>query len=508
MPYLHFEPLHPSLVREALCRSHGDHPYLEAAVNLYVRCELSMMEKSCTIQELQQLLDAIRVLGPDDADWDQLVLDYVTKDRDNHRLLKEAEDVDTSDWDDAGWTDGHDADPLDPSAYGPTPLPERTAQAENSDEDDAPRLPPMADVKGYTPPQNDETPDLAAAFAALERTPSVYDALTRQEPPSDTPDHFGRVRVQGETITFDAPVPLLEHDGYAADLWGHPGEVVFVEETATREDLRLLQDEQGLEFVSYADDEIIARHDGLHVRWTPDTGAEIIAQTARRDAFDDLFCGTWLNANDVSGPADLPTPVLARLGTPQVGTIEARHAGEPVTDPYFAGVFNYWTRSEQDTVETAEVPGYDRFMDYAETHADPLILTGDAAYALFDGLMLGLIGDENDYFAVSVTGRFDAALESYLQHWLPNAKLTLRQKATVQVPTTTLTQEHGFEVARPSDGRPSPGKKLVRVEEGVKSIYREGRLTVGTQLTGRQITAHRVEMLLRRIDETIDTLAA
>ena len=503
MPYLHFEPLHPSLVREALRRSHGGHPYLEAAVNLYVRCELSMMEKSCTIQELQQLLDAIRVLGPDDADWDQLVLDYVTKDRDNHRLLKKAEDVDTSDWDDAGWANGQNADPLDPSAYAPVDLPAQ-APASNGEGDAEARLPPMADVKGYTPPRNDETPDLAAAFAALEGSTAVYDALTRQEAPGDTPEHFGRVRVQGDTITFDAPVPLLEHDGYATDLWGHPGEVVFVEETATRGDLRLLQEERGLEFISYADDEIIGRYKGLHLRWTPDTGAEIIAPTARRDTFDDLFRGTWLNEAEVAGPADLPTPVLARLGTRQVGVVEARHADEPVADPYFAGVFDYWTRDEQDTVATAAVPGYDAFMDYAEAHADPLIVDGDAVYALFDGLMIGLVGEENDYLVVSVTGPVDPAVESYLQHWLPNAKLSLRRKTTVQIPARTLVQDHGFGVVRPSDDRPSPGKKLVRIEDGIKSIYRDGRLTVGTQLSGRQITAHRVELLIRNIDQTLD----
>ncbi len=503
MPYLHFEPLHPSLVREALRRSHGGHPYLEAAVNLYVRCELSMMEKSCTIQELQQLLDAIEVLGPDDADWDQLVLDYVTKDRDNHRLLKKAEDVDTSDWEDAGWTEGHDADPLDPSAYAPVDLPDQ-APASNGEGEEGARLPPMADVKGYTPPQNDETPDLEAAFAALEGSDSVYDALTRQESPAETPDRFGRVQVQGDTITFDAPVPLMEHDGYAAELWGHPGEVVFVEETATRADLRLLQQERGLEFISYADDEIIGRYDGLHLRWTPDMGAEIIVPTARRDTFDDLFRGTWLNEAEIAGPADLPTPVLARLGTQQAGTVEARCADEPVADPYFAGVFDYWTQSEQDTVETAEVSGYDAFMDHAEAHADPLILEGDAAYALFDGLMMGLVGDENDYLVVSVTGPFDPALESYLQHWLPDAKLSLRRKAAVQVPAKTLVQDHGFGVVRPSDDRPSPGKKLVRIEDGIKSIYRDGHLTVGTQMSGRQITAHRAELLIDNIDQTLD----
>ena len=168
MPYLHFEPLHPSLVREALVNSHGDHPYIEAAVNLYVRCELSMMEKSCTIQELQQLLDAITVLGPDDADWDQLVLDYVTKDRDNHRLLKKAEDVDTTDWDEADWAEG-DADPLDPSAYGPPNGRSWTSDNGRAASGDA-ALPPMAEVKGYTAPETTETPDRGADWGLDGRT--------------------------------------------------------------------------------------------------------------------------------------------------------------------------------------------------------------------------------------------------------------------------------------------------------------------------------------------------
>jgi hypothetical protein len=74
----------------------------------------------------------------------------------------------------------------------------------------------------------------------------------------------------------------------------------------------------------------------------------------------------------------------------------------------------------------------------------------------------------------------------------------------VQIPARTLVQDHGFGVVRPSDDRPSPGKKLVRIEDGIKSIYRDGRLTVGTQLSGRQITAHRVELLIRNIDQTLD----
>jgi MoxR-like ATPase len=504
MPYLHFEPLHPALVREALLQSHGEHPFLEAAVNLYVRCELSMMEKSCTIQELQQLLDAISVLGPEDADWDQLVLDYVTKDRDNHRLLKKAEDIDTADWDDAGWEE-RDADPLDPSAYGRVDLPGRAANGQ-PETDGASDLPPLADVRDYTAARNEQSPDLASAFAALDRSEPVYDALTRREAPSETPDHFGRVRVQGDTITFEEPVPFMEYDDYAADLWGHSGEVVFVEETATREDLRLLQDERGLEFVSYTEEEIIARYKSLHLRWTSDMGAELIAPTDRRREFDDLFVGTWLDATDISGPADLPTPVLARLGTEEAGVVEARHAGEPIADPYFAGVFDYWTRGERDTVATDSVPGYDQFMAHAEDTARTIIAEGGAVYVLLDNLMIGFVGEENDYFIVSVTGPFDPAVESYLKDWLPNSKLTLRRRGRVPMSGTTLAQEKGFEVARPSEERPNPGKTLVRTRNGVRSIYRDGRLTVGAQLQWTQIKSARVERLIAQIDETIHEL--
>lgn len=506
MPYLHFEPLHPSLVREALLQSHGEHPFLEAAVNLYVRCELSMMEKSCTIQELKQLLDAIDVLGPEDADWDQLVLDYVTKDRDNHRLLKKAEDIDTTDWDDAGWEE-RDADPLDPSAYGRVDLPGRRADGQ-PESNGAGALPPLAEVKDYTAATNAESPDLSAAFAALTRSDPVYDALTQHEAPSGTPDHFGRVRVQGDTITFDEPVPFMEYDDYAADLWGHSGEIVFVEETATREDFRLLQAERGLEFISYAEQEIVARYKSLHLRWTPDTGAEIIAPTARRGEFDDLFVGTWLNAADIPGPADFPTPVLARLGTEAIGVVEARHAGEPVADPYFAGVFDYWTRAEKDAVPTGNVPGYDQYMAYAEDSACAIIAEGEAVYVLLDNLMIGFVGEENDHFVISVTGPFDPAVESYLQDWLPNSTLTLRQRRAVPMSGTTLVREKGFKVARPSEKRPNPGKTLVRSRNGVKSIYRDGHVTVGTQLQWTQITAARVERLITQIDETIHELTA
>jgi hypothetical protein len=365
----------------------------------------------------------------------------------------------------------------------------------------------MARAKGLSPATNDETPDLAAAFAALERTDRIYDALTRQEAPSDAPDRFGRVRVQGDTITFDAPVPLSEHDEYAADLWGHPGEVVFVEPTATRDDLRLLQKEAGLEFVSYARDEIVGRCRGIHLRWTPDDGAEIIAPTGQRDAFDDLLTGTWLSTSDPSAPAALPVPVLARLGAPEAGVVSARHAGEPIATPYFSGVFDHWTRDERDTVESGDVTGYGQFMAYAEDHAEQIIVDPDAVYALLDGLMVGFIGEQNDHLAVSVTGAFAPNVEAYLQDWLPKSRLTLTQSADVSLSETALVRDKGFEVARPSEERPDPGRKLVRPGEGVTCIYRDGTVTAGARLVWTQIAAERVRRVIDRIDAAIDELS-
>jgi hypothetical protein len=300
----------------------------------------------------------------------------------------------------------------------------------------------------------------------------------------------------------------MEHDGYAADLWGHSGEVVFVEDTATREDLRLLQDAAGLEFVSYADDEIVARYEGIHLRWTPDTGAEIIVSTRQLATFEDLFVGTWLRGPDASAPAELPTPVLARLGAREAGVIEARHAGEPIATPYYAGVFDYWQREEVDTAEAADIPGFSQFMRYAEEHADTLLLEGDSAYALLEGLMVGFVGADNDQLAVSVTGPFANELASYLQDWLPNARLSLGRTVETRLSGTTLVREHGFQVDRPSEKRTNPSKTLVRRRNGVKSIYRDGRLTVGARLQWTQITGGRVATLLEEIDRTLDELTA
>lgn len=92
LPLIKFEPLHPAMVREALQMTHGSHPQLEAAVNLYTRSLSAGLTKPVTIQELRQLLDAITILG-DFANWNDLVFQFVTKTEENHALLQGVEEI-------------------------------------------------------------------------------------------------------------------------------------------------------------------------------------------------------------------------------------------------------------------------------------------------------------------------------------------------------------------------------------------------------------------------------
>lgn len=492
LPFLHFEPLHPSLVRQALVESHGKHPYIEAAVNLYVRCELSHMDKKCTIQELQQLLDAISVLGEEEADWDQLVLDYVTKDKDNHRLLKDTESMDVDDWQD------DDIDALDPSAYGEV---DDDGRMQNTSS----QLPDIVEVRGYTKrTDNDKDPDLSQAFAALRKSDKVYDHLTQVEEAGEEPDEFGRVKVEGETITLNKPVHLSDFEDWIGVIEDDVGEVVFIEPNATREDMRLLQRERDVEFISYTDSEIIARVDTMHIRWTEENGAEIIVSD---DAlFYSVFMGTWIT-DTVQEAHEIPPKVLATIGHPDAGTVQSRNEGTPIQNPYFSGIFDKYGSDQIDFYEAGDIPGYTDLMDYAEENSEDMILTDDdSIYLFFENVMIGFIGQENDYLAVSVNGAFDEKLESYLQNLLPGSKLFLNKIAMTDIDETTLIDDHDFEVVKPTTNRKNPNRTLSRMKKGIKSVYTDGKVNVGAQLRGEKITADRVEYITDHIDQMIDEL--
>jgi MoxR-like ATPase len=496
LPYLHFEPLHPSLVRQALIDSHGKHSYIEACVNLYVRCELSQMDKACTIQELRNLLDAISVLG-DEADWNELVFDHVTKGKQNHELLKQSESLDVEDWEE------DDVRALDPSNYGEVDddgeiTPERVG------------MPEIADTKGYTTrTDNDRAADLSGAFAAFQKSDTVYNELTRLEEPGEEPDHFGRVHVEGETITFDEPVPLSEYDKWNR-LMGKSGEIVFIEERATKEDIFLLRDERGLEITSYTEEEIIGRKGDIHVRWTEESGAEIIVPTDEPSEFTNLLVGSWLHDTDkdTAYTFDIPTRALMRIGGDSVGQVAARWSNYETADPYFSGVFDEWMQDEVDYATDAEIFGYEEFMEHAQENAEDIIIEGSSIYVFFENVMIGFIGEENDYFAVSVTGPFGETIAKHLREWLPGSRLFLKRQIEVDKSEKTLIDEHGFEVTTPSDRRTNPRRMLKRIKEGTKVMYRDGVANIGAQLIDEKISRKRSAYVMQSIDKAVKELSA
>jgi MoxR-like ATPase/acetone carboxylase gamma subunit len=494
LPFLQFDPLHPTLVRKALIGSHGTHPYIEAAVNLYVRVELSMMDKPATIQELQQLLDATTRLG-DEADWDSLVYQYVTKDRNNHHLLAKAESKEIGDWEE----DMSDKDVLDPTAYGEVDM---DGDIKGSGPSDMPR---MADMKGYTgKTENDRSPDLASSYAAFTKNREVYNDLTKVEEAGEEPEEFGRVSVEGETITFDEPIDLIDHDQYANDLWGHPGEMVFVAESATKADMRILQQERGLNFTSYTENEIIGRKDNVHVRWAEGEGAEVIVRSDAPDEFSNMFVGTWV-ADTIHEGYDLPPRAMARMGMKSVGTVEASERGYEIAEPFSAGLFDEWQATGVDFCDATDIPGYNSFLQFAEKSGE-VKMVGDSMYVYFDGLMIGFLGEDNDHFAYSVTGAFDPDLDEYLQDWLPGSKMFLAKKRGSAFDEEALLKDHGFSLPRASKKRKNPSRTLHRMKGGIKSVYQDGSLRVGAQLTGEKITSKRVKVIAKRIEETLREL--
>ena len=283
LPKIQFEPLSPSVVYRALRLTHADHPYLYSAVILYERCLMADLPKPATIQELRQLLDAVALLG-DKADWDSLVFQFVTKSVENHELLRLVEGrksrwqrtirprLDTAAYEaprDIAWPEGD----------GPVTSMPSLARARGFDD----RLDPASGP-----------PDLALAGGVLELTRSAYNQVVRLvDQPGSSPESLGDVaRVHGRLLVLEQPVPLSRLDDIAG-LWGENGEVLLVEPLAGWEDVKALPTWSPLEIIKFSRDEILAKCDGVDLRWTPDNGAEIIVNLARRHVFQQVFGRDW-----------------------------------------------------------------------------------------------------------------------------------------------------------------------------------------------------------------------
>jgi hypothetical protein len=262
LPMLEFTQLSPELIRQALKAAHSGNPYIESLVVLYKRCLLAKMPKPCTLQELEQLLQALTsvrsregldpLYDPDHGFlWDMLVLEYVTKSRANHELLRKVE----------GRLLLEEEGP-------PLRLSSLAASLWQELEIPEPKAPPPV-------------------FGIIRRTDGAYARLAKLlDAPKADPGLLGDFVVSGETIVLTRPVALSEHE-LLAQLWDLEGEIVIVETRARLKDVMELIT-RGLLLSRFTRQEVVGFAPGVSLRWTPRAGAEIIVDLTQRKAFEKL----------------------------------------------------------------------------------------------------------------------------------------------------------------------------------------------------------------------------
>lgn len=287
LPKVDFQHLTPAMVHKALTLSHPKHAYLNSAVILYERCLAAELPKPATIQELRQLLDAISVLGAD-ADWDSLVYQFVTKTEEGHELLRRAENERSR------WRQKY-RPRIDAEAYnakGRYPLEAVAGEAVE--------MPRLAQSRGFdetiSAPDGavESAPDPAQVHAIVELNHASYSAVVKLlKEPGDRPDRLGDfAEVHGNYLLFTKPMPLSA-EGMLKELWGEVGEVVFTEPKAQWEDVKALQTWAAIKVVKFSKTEILAKAEGIDLRWTPETGAEIVVDLGYRHAFQHCFGEGW-----------------------------------------------------------------------------------------------------------------------------------------------------------------------------------------------------------------------
>jgi len=230
-PKIDLMPLAPTLVNEALKKTHKSSPFRPNAISLYQKCLMADMPKPATIQELRQLLDAISFLGKG-ADWDTLVYQYITKTDENHSLLSEAE---KSVWQD--YKQEQKAK-LTPEAY-------IKAFGEDKDKSDSVEMPKMSDLRNFD--STFETvqgiSDDDDVYGVMSRDDSAYSVLTDTVGDMPTePQFIDWAEVRNDCIIAKKPVPLHNANELMVRFkrTRAKGEIVFTTEDISLDEMRRL----------------------------------------------------------------------------------------------------------------------------------------------------------------------------------------------------------------------------------------------------------------------------
>ncbi|MBI3992782.1 MAG: AAA family ATPase, partial [Candidatus Lambdaproteobacteria bacterium] len=297
LPLIELQTPPLELVADALRDTHAEHPYLGAALALYQRGQMVNLTKPVTIQELRQLLDAITHLGRR-ADWNTLVFQFVTKNWDDHEMLKSAEALPM---DTRFHGLGREPAVLDPSRY-------ESGHARAPQAGDA--MPQMPGVRrewlDKIPTSRVET-DAERVFGIVPRTDSGYDGVARavlsrnEHVRVSDPADLDLARVGEHEIIVFKPLEFER-----AQEWGlilkDGGELLLETRHEGQISQEMLQafkvgtmqqspdDPDRCRIYSMTHDELLLRYRGIKVRWTPQK-LEVVTRdlTATREFWEYLF---------------------------------------------------------------------------------------------------------------------------------------------------------------------------------------------------------------------------
>lgn len=463
LPKIDFKPLPLKLVARALKISHPKSNHLEPALILYQRCVDAYLSKPCTIQELRQLLDAIDVLGQN-ANWDDLVYQFVTKTVENHNKLARGK----------GGAKKEDIRMLlDAGNYDAEHIKEYSKDIEEDKKEDARSgMPKLArDIMGFDPSfVYKKDIDKKDTYGIIKHTDDNYDALVHavNEDPHEDPAVIGKsgqVVCEGGFLSFKKQVDIT--DIHSIDeFWGTPGEISFREPHATINDVKHLTH---MKIVKYSKGEVISKHtDGkIDLRWTPKNGAEIIVDLEAYDVFRSIF-----------GEVDDPKPEKTWIAEPYeyVALINAgQKPGESVAGlPYdkfgvmyqrrfskefkkskekkikdmmkdyviFEEEFDFWTSENCDSLYREDIPLWDDFLQEGGLKS---YLTDGRRYYEFENIIFWFEETCNDAFGMKITGKFKKQLLRYIKAWLPSdEKMTFSLDSTLGI--DYFIEKHGFSV--------------------------------------------------------------
>ncbi|MCS7014469.1 MAG: hypothetical protein NZM05_12675, partial [Chloroherpetonaceae bacterium] len=169
LPLIEFKPLPPLVVKKALELSHPNHPLIPSCVLLYEHTLVARLPKPATIQELRQLIDAADCLG-ENADWNELVFQFITKTRDAHEQLSLVQPS-------ARYRSYEQLPVVDPNNYDSDNYNQDDEQEEH---DSSPRMPSLSEIKNIHSSTScpDETPEVTEhSGGILSLTDESYSAV-------------------------------------------------------------------------------------------------------------------------------------------------------------------------------------------------------------------------------------------------------------------------------------------------------------------------------------------